>query len=239
MLQFLDKIEPLTIYNWLDTGMINKAMELLKLQNPDVGGLYCSTRGGSLEFPQALGSKWLQIVHDGINHWLLVAKGFAMPEHVLVYDSSSASKVCQRVLSCMSSLQKTSKQRMTYVVRYCQKQGNGFDSGVFAIAFATSFVNKEDPSSLLYNPLQLHNHLQSCFDAGELTPFSSSICWSRTRGEKVETADVFCYCRRTDYILHSKPDSFEFLCFIHYFYSLSSRFYCHILDLAICCNFQY
>jgi hypothetical protein len=30
MLQFLDKIEPLTKNNWLATGMINKAMEILK-----------------------------------------------------------------------------------------------------------------------------------------------------------------------------------------------------------------
>ena len=96
MLQFLDKIEPLTNNNWLGTGMINKAMELFKLQHPDVGGLYCSTLGGSLEFPQALGSKWLKIVH-GINHWLLVAKGFVMPEHVIVYDRSPASNVCQHV----------------------------------------------------------------------------------------------------------------------------------------------
>jgi hypothetical protein len=209
MLQFLDKIDPLTNNNWLTSGMINKAMELLKLQHPDIGGLYCCTLGGSLEFPQALGCQWLQIVHDGNNHWLVVDKGFARPEHILVYDSSPASKVCQHVLSCMSSLLKTPRERMTYVIRGCQKQGNGFDCGVFAIAFATSLVNGEDPSSLLYNPLQLRDHLKSCIDAGEMKPFPSTKCRPRTRGEKVETADVFCYCRRTDYTLQSKPDSLE------------------------------
>ena len=39
-----------------------------KLQHPEIGGLYCSTLGASLEFPQAKGSKWLQIVRDVTNH---------------------------------------------------------------------------------------------------------------------------------------------------------------------------
>ena len=40
---------------------------------------------------------------------------------------------------------------MTYLVKTCQQQGNGFDCGVFAIAFATSLANGEDPSRILYD----------------------------------------------------------------------------------------
>ena len=98
---------------------------------------------------------------------------------------------------------------MTYVVRGCQKQGNGFDCGVFAIAFATSLANGQDPSSLLYDPSKLRNHLRSCMDSGKLTEFPSTSGRPRTRGQKIENADVFCYCRRTDYTLESKPDSLE------------------------------
>jgi hypothetical protein len=55
MLQFLDKVEPVTKSNWLYSGIINRAMENLIQQHPEIGGLYCSTLGGTLEYFQATG----------------------------------------------------------------------------------------------------------------------------------------------------------------------------------------
>jgi polycystin 1L2 len=102
----------------------------------------------------------------------------------------------------MSSLIQTPNQSMTYVVRGCQKQGNGYDCGVFAIAFATSLANREDPSSLLNDTTLLRDHLRTCIDSGKLTPIPSNIIHPRTREEKIRREKVFCYCRRTKY----KPD---------------------------------
>ncbi|EFX63354.1 hypothetical protein DAPPUDRAFT_335582 [Daphnia pulex] len=51
MLQFLDKVRPVTNTNWLGSGIINRAMEILKQQNPGISGLYFSTLGGNLEYP--------------------------------------------------------------------------------------------------------------------------------------------------------------------------------------------
>ncbi|KZS16142.1 Uncharacterized protein APZ42_018158 [Daphnia magna] len=209
MLKFLDKVEPVIKNNWLDTGIVNLAMKILKLQHPHIGGLYCSTLGGSLEFPGATGQQWLQIVHDGANHWLLIAKGFSLPEHVLVYDSSPGVNVRQHVLSCMASLLQTPKRTMTYIVKGCQKQGNSFDCGVFAIAFATSLANGQDPSEIMYDPAKLRDHLRTCIDTELLSPFPSTYCRPRNRGEKIQSTDVFCYCRRTDYASDCKPASLE------------------------------
>jgi hypothetical protein len=110
MLQFLDKVEPVTKTNWLSSGIINRAMENLIQQHPEIGGLYCSTLGGTLEYPQATGERWFQIVHNGKNHWLFVAKGFPFSDHILVYDSGSGDSACPHVLSCMSSLIQTSNR---------------------------------------------------------------------------------------------------------------------------------
>ncbi|KAK4004358.1 hypothetical protein OUZ56_006095 [Daphnia magna] len=52
---FLDKVEPLTKTNQLSSRYINRAMEILKTQYPDIGGLFCCTLGGTLEYPQATG----------------------------------------------------------------------------------------------------------------------------------------------------------------------------------------
>ncbi len=47
---------------------------------------------------------------------------------------------------------------MTYLVKTCQRLGNGFDCGVFAIAFATNLANGEDPATRLYDPKKLRSH---------------------------------------------------------------------------------
>jgi hypothetical protein len=74
----------------------------------------CSTLGASLYFPKAEGDKWLQIVHDGSNHWVVVAKGFSQPEHVLVYDSMPRTSWDNaHVFSCILSPLKTSEKEIT------------------------------------------------------------------------------------------------------------------------------
>ena len=103
------------------------------------------------------------IIINNVNHfsfwlplfcnWVLVAKRFSQPEHVLVYYSMPRTPWDNaHVLSCMSSLLKTPEKEMTYLVKTCQRQGNGFDCGVFAIAFATNLENGEDPATRLYDP---------------------------------------------------------------------------------------
>ena len=100
---FLDKCQVITKTNKLMSGDINKAQSMVKNHHPEIGGLFCCTIGGSLEFPQAQGDKWMQIVNDGDDHWVLIAKGFSQPEHVLVYDSLPGSPwYSNHIMSCMS-----------------------------------------------------------------------------------------------------------------------------------------
>ncbi|KAK4024393.1 hypothetical protein OUZ56_009815 [Daphnia magna] len=49
---FVDKVEELTSKNQLTSGYINMAQMMMKKNNPDIGGLFCVTIGGSLEFPK-------------------------------------------------------------------------------------------------------------------------------------------------------------------------------------------
>ncbi len=83
---FLEKVEPLTRNNKLCSGYINKMMLILQHQFPEIGGLNSVMLGQHINFPQATGKKILQIVHDRLDHWVLVAKGFSEPELVLVYQ---------------------------------------------------------------------------------------------------------------------------------------------------------
>lgn len=205
---FLDKPQVLTKTNKLMSGDINKAQAILKKQHPEIGGLFCCTIGGSLEFPRAQGDQWLQIVHDGSDHWVLVAKGFIQREHVLVYDSSPGHPWRnEHVLSCMSSLLQSPEKEMTYIIKDCQRQSNGYDCGVFAIAFATSLAFGEDPAKRMYDPKKLRPHLIQCMDSGELTPFPSVESRATRTHETVEAELLYCTCRRTGW----EKNGFEFI----------------------------
>jgi hypothetical protein len=188
----------ITHSNYLNTGDINLAQVILKRLHPTIGGLYCSTMGATLEFPPAQGDQWLQLIHNGSNHWVCVAKGFSQPNHVLVYDSMPSTPwKNDHILSCMSSLLYTQEKKMTYIVKSCQRQSNGYDCGVFAIAFATSLANGEDPASRLYNPKKLRAHLVDCLASGTLTPFPSDPIRAKRSWEIVQEEELFCTCRRT------------------------------------------
>ena len=81
--------------------------------------------------------------------------------------------------------------------------------GCWTITFpTTSLANGEDPTALIYDPSQLRDHLRSCMESGKMTPFPSKPCRARSRGEKVQQEDVFCYCRRTDFG-PNRPDSLK------------------------------
>ncbi|XP_045031019.1 uncharacterized protein LOC123473768 [Daphnia magna] len=170
---FLDKPQMITKTNKLMFGDINKAQSILKKQYPAIDGLFCCTIEGSLEFSRAQGEQWMQILYDGSDHWVLVSKGFTQPEHVLVYHSCPGKPWRkEHILSCMSSLFQTSNEKMTYIIKGCQRQSNGYDCGVFAIAFATSLAIGEDPATRLYDPIKLRPHLVNCLALGKITAFS-------------------------------------------------------------------
>lgn len=59
------------------SGDINKAQAILKKQHSEIGGLFCCTIGGSLEFPRAQGDQWLQIIHDGSDHWVVAKRVYS------------------------------------------------------------------------------------------------------------------------------------------------------------------
>ena len=111
----------------------------------------------------------LQVVHNN-DHWVLVAKTEA--GHVSIYDSLAQS--CWRrphTVSCASSLLQTSEKHLLYKVKSCQQQNNGFDCGVFVVAFATSIAHGVDPNTVIYDRRSLRSHLQKCLAADNLTPF--------------------------------------------------------------------
>ncbi len=119
----------------------------------------------------------------------------------MIYDSLHFdSKNSEHVIANICSLVMTQNPSITYIVQSCQRQGNGYDCGVFAIAFAVSLAFGENPSKLVYDPAKLRNHLKICFSSHTLKPFPFNISRSKRLRTTRYSQDVYCYCRMIDHV---------------------------------------
>ena len=71
---------------WLNDNIIHAAQVLLKSQAPMVGGLQEPGKGHVCSFDIEQG-EFVQILHDGHGHWLMVSTVGAKNGEVHVYDS--------------------------------------------------------------------------------------------------------------------------------------------------------
>ena len=185
-LLFVDEIEPITSTSLLTSGHINLAMQYISAQFPHIGGLYCTTLGASLEFPTPMEACLLQIIHDPVaEHWLVAAKGFfdSDDDDLLVYDSLEFTPQSRRhTVKCLRNLSPSSK---TVTAKLCQKQEDGFNCGVFAIAFAIAIANNIEPSTLVFDIKKMRAHLTQCFINRTLTPFPTTSNSKSTRSKRL------------------------------------------------------
>lgn len=220
-----DEIEKITAKRLLQTKHINAAMTLLRRRFPEIGALFNVQYGSTLSFPAANSAKWIQIIHDNDNHWLVAAKGFNDIRFVTVYDSlqgmhtaqrrnvpssvllSSQQSIKQHVLDCIACVLKTDEDEFEVASMPCQSQNDGYNCGVFAIAFATALAFDEDPSRLIFDKALMRNHLKQCLHLRKINPFptiDSHRGVKKTIGEtschgRVQpfSVDVHCICRLT------------------------------------------
>lgn len=90
----------------------------------------------------------------------------------------------------------TENEKVKLEIMNVQRQQIGsVDCGVFAIAFAASLANGEDPIQLRYTS-DMCKYLKECFDSKTISPFTSNVFLGHRKISQTDTVDVFCNCRR-------------------------------------------
>lgn len=196
---------------WLEDTHINAASTLLRKQFPGIGALYNTELGSVLKFPPARdtnGEKWLQIIHDRANHWVLAAYGFNENNFVSVYDSQRSLKVDPKsatdlvkphIIKCIAKLLNTDQESFSIARMSNQFQQDSHNCGPFTIAFATSLAFGKNPSYVTYDTSQLRSHLKTCLEKGVISEFpEAKSARKRATPQTFNTAcriPVFCVCR--------------------------------------------
>ena len=109
---------------------------------------------------------------------IVAAHGFVFDEGpvgkypvVTIFDSLQTMKTNSLVVACCASLLFTQETKFEINFIKNQRQLNGYDCGVFAVAFAMSTIERQNPCNLTYNTRQIRNHLRNCLQLGEITLF--------------------------------------------------------------------
>lgn len=176
---------------------INYYQNLLHKQFPYYEGLEDTTIGLHLQF-SIHRNDFVQVLHDGNNHWVCISNIGCQGSEVNYYDSMFTGSLKPCVKKQIASLVYETGPKITVHVKPVQQQRNGSDCGPFSLAFATSLLNNEDPSKVVYSQEKLREHLIHCHQKGKLTSFPQDNIQSkplRRAKPKSIPLELYCACR--------------------------------------------
>ena len=120
-----DRNTILSVTGWLDDRIINAAQTLLKLHF-STPGLQYTTLGSNLSF-DIIKADFVQMLHNGANHWVTVSNLDAQPSHINIYydsmfrSTSDHTSIADQICAIMHS----SQPKITVHHTNVDKQMNG------------------------------------------------------------------------------------------------------------------
>ena len=131
--------------------------------------LYCQKR---VKPYKAVTDEYIQLLHNGINHWF---QSFCSNSRVQVCDSLNSTltltsrKSIQSLYKNVGQKNDSGNVRVTFLP--VQKQPDGYNCGLFTVAFAVEILAGKSPIEALFDVAQMRDHLIFCLEQGALTPF--------------------------------------------------------------------
>eukprot|EP00731_Ephydatia_muelleri_P007412 Em0003g1660a len=116
---------------------------------------------------------FVQILHNGEDHWLTISTLGLPSGHVNIYDS--LYQTCtDHAIDQMCSIIFTPNNAVYLHFTDVDKQTNSSDCGLYAIAYATGLCCGEEVCSRKYDMMVMRQHLLKCLESGRMTAFPSS-----------------------------------------------------------------
>ena len=183
---------------WLDNRVINASQALLKSMT-HTPGLQCTNLGSNLSF-EVVKESFVQILHNGTNHWVTVSSINTQPSHINIYDSKY-STITESLRDQICALMHSCQRTITVHRINTDKQENGHDCGLYAIAYATSLCNGDDATSVHYNSQKMREHLVQCLQTRQMLNFPSNMVKRAQTFVNEELINLYCHCRQPHAVL--------------------------------------
>ena len=178
---------------WLSDKHIHAAQQLLKQQNPCVGGLQDPMLQNTHTFEVQEG-EFVQILNLGRSHWITVSTIGCRPGQVKVYDSLHMN-LTSSVKKTLAELLQAKSKKITIEYMDTQIQKGSCDCGLFAIATATALCHAQNPVHFEYTQGSMRNHLLRSFEVQALHPFPGKMIKKCKESLRRDNIQVYCKCR--------------------------------------------
>lgn len=107
---------------WLSTKIMNATMELIRRKFPEISGLFNCQWGSYMQLNPAKSKKWIQIMHNNRDHFVVACKGFGS-DLVLLFNSNwNGSEPDQHVIYCIAKIENTDDKILNIGLMDCEKQ---------------------------------------------------------------------------------------------------------------------
>ena len=130
----------------------------MKEQYNTIGGFQDSTLGQKLMFREEKG-KFVQILHNGSLHCVVVTKIGSTDGKIRYYDSLYHGRIKDRIKVQICNILKSPKNSLKIKICKSQQQSNGVNNGLFAVANTYTILSGNDPSSINFSEDGMQPHL--------------------------------------------------------------------------------
>jgi hypothetical protein len=116
--------------------------------------------------------KFCNVLHFNGNHWICVSNVFCDMGEVVVYDSLETINE-KNVKKLKAPLKKMLPRCKSLKVKINKTtiQNNGYDCGLFSLAFTTLICNGKNPSDYEIDRNKVRDHYNKCVDNNEVESF--------------------------------------------------------------------
>ena len=169
----------------LNDNHIRISCNVIKKDHTEISGLQDPVLQQNFSWNVPKGD-FVQVLHVGHCHWITISNIGQSKGNIGVYDSlcSKPSKETRELI-----FKYVNNENVTINVMNVHRQLNGYDCGVYAVAFAKTLVSLKDPceQSYLYPRIHMLNELSQ----GKLSEFPASFV---LRNPKVLYSEKCVYC---------------------------------------------
>ena len=178
---------------WLADEVITAAQLLILQYFPNMAGLQPPTLQQTCTL-QVHSGEFVQIIHVGNNHWCVVSTVGCKTGEVNVYDSLCGNLSFETELLIASMISCSVSSELTVRVMNVDRQKNGSDCGVLAIAYVFDICSGLDPCAVKFDHKSIRQHLATCLENCQFSRFPVLGDRRKSRS-KVTLVKLYCSCR--------------------------------------------
>ena len=136
-------------------------------------GLQDTLLGQKLMLKEQKG-EFVQILHNGNYHWVVISNINRSKDEMNYYDSLFHGKIRDHVKMQICNIFKCNGKELTVNVKACKQQTNGVDCGVFAVANLFHILTGADIDRTKIQDDKMRDHLLQCIKSGHFKEFDKS-----------------------------------------------------------------